>query len=102
LFNAMNNSLPQTLRVDGGLTNSNWTMQFLANILNCKVEVSKTSEATALGVAYLAGAECGLYGSFAEFSKQWKYSKKYQPSEGDSWRKEKYQIWQRTIETLIH
>ncbi|MGH1407025.1 MAG: glycerol kinase GlpK [Rhodomicrobiaceae bacterium] len=102
LFNAMNNSLPQTLRVDGGLTNSNWTMQFLANILNCNVEVSKTSEATALGVAYLAGAECGLYGNFVEFSKQWKHSKKYQPTEGDSWRKEKYQIWQKAIETLIH
>ncbi len=102
LFNAMNNSLPQTLRVDGGLTNSNWTMQFLANILNCNVEVSKTSEATALGVAYLAGAECGLYGNFEEFSKQWKYSKKYQSTEGDSWRKEKYQIWQKAIDTLIH
>lgn len=102
LFNAMNNSLPTTLRVDGGLTNSNWTMQFLANILNCNVEVSKTSEATALGVAYLAGAKCGLYGNFEEFSKQWKYSKKYQSTEGDSWRKEKYQIWQKAIDTLIH
>ncbi len=102
LFNAMNNSLPQTLRVDGGLTNSHWTMQFLANILNCNVEVSKTSEATALGVAYLAGAECGLYGNFVEFSEQWKHSKKYQPTEGDSWRKEKYQIWQKAIKTLIH
>jgi len=47
-------------------------MQFLANILNCNVEVSKTSEATALGVAYLAGAECGLYGNLDECSKQWK------------------------------
>lgn len=102
LFNAMNNSLPPTLRVDGGLTNSNWTMQFLANILNCNVEVSKTSEATALGVAYLGGAECGLYGNFDEFSEQWKYSKKYQSTEGDSWRKEKYKIWQKAIDTLIH
>ena len=112
LFNAMaqdrndveevSNATPATLRVDGGLTNSDWTMQFLANILNCKIEVSKTSEATALGVAYLAGAESGLYGSFDDFSKDWKYSKKYQPKQNESWRTEKNQIWKKAVRSLIN
>ena len=109
LFNAMkseereasNSSFtPTTLKVDGGLTNSNWTMQFLADILNCNVEVSKTSEATALGVAYLAGAESGLYGNWEEFSENWQCSKLFSPEKDENWRIEKFQIWQRAIHTL--
>ena len=109
LFNAMkseereasNSSFtPTTLKVDGGLTNSNWTMQFLADILNCNVEVSKTSEATALGVAYLAGAESGLYGNLEEFAENWQCSKQFSPEKDKNWRIEKYQIWQRAIHTF--
>ncbi len=102
LFNAMALSYSSfsSLKVDGGLTNSDWAMQFLANILNCKVEVSKTSEATALGVAYLAGAESGLYGNFDDFAENWHCSKQFTPKRDESWRREKYEIWQKAVQTL--
>ncbi len=93
-------SIPKTLKVDGGLTNSNWTMQFLADILDCTVEVSKTSEATALGVAYLAGHSVGLYEDFKNFSQKWQYSKQFKPLKGMDWRKEKLQVWKKAITTL--
>lgn len=93
-------SLPKTLKVDGGLTNSNWTMQFLADILDCTVEVSKTSEATALGVAYLAGHSVGLYEDLGSFSQKWQYSKQFKPLKDKGWRKEKFQIWKKAITTL--
>ena len=43
------------LRVDGGMTASNYTMQFLADILDAPVDRPEVLETTALGVAWLAG-----------------------------------------------
>ena len=43
------------LRVDGGMVASDWTMQFLADILGAPVDRPKILETTAVGAAYLAG-----------------------------------------------
>ena len=43
------------LRVDGGMTASDVTMQFLADILAAPVDRPAVMETTALGAAYLAG-----------------------------------------------
>ncbi len=48
------------LRVDGGMTASDWTMQNLADILDAPVDRPKVLETTALGAAYLAGLQAGL------------------------------------------
>ncbi|MFT8243231.1 glycerol kinase GlpK [Roseomonas sp. BN140053] len=48
------------LRVDGGMTASHWTMQFLADALGAPVDVPELGETTALGAAYLAGLQAGL------------------------------------------
>ena len=44
------------LRVDGGMTASDWTMQFLSDILGAPVDRPKVLETTALGAAWLAGS----------------------------------------------
>ncbi len=43
------------LRVDGGMTASDWAMQFLSDILGAPVDRPVVTETTALGAAYLAG-----------------------------------------------
>jgi hypothetical protein len=43
------------VRVDGGVVASDWTMQFLADILAAPVDRPTVLETTALGAAYLAG-----------------------------------------------
>ena len=48
-----------TLRVDGGMTASDWTMQFLADMVGVVVERPACLETTALGAAYLAGLDAG-------------------------------------------
>ena len=48
------------LRVDGGMVASNYTMQFLADILDAPVDRPAILETTALGAAYLAGLFKGL------------------------------------------
>lgn len=49
------------LRVDGGAANNSFLMQYQANILNKRVERPKNLDTTALGTAYLAGLESGLW-----------------------------------------
>ena len=44
------------LRVDGGMTASDWTMQRLADLLDAPVDRPMIQETTALGAAYLAGS----------------------------------------------
>ena len=42
------------VRVDGGMTENNWLMQFLADIINLPVDRPVVRETTALGAAMLA------------------------------------------------
>ena len=50
-------SADTVLRVDGGMTASDYTMQFLADILDAPVDRPVFMETTALGAAYLAGLQ---------------------------------------------
>jgi glycerol kinase len=67
------------VRVDGGMVASNWTMQFLADILDAPVDRPKVLETTALGAAYLAGLRAGLYPPPAEFARSWKLGRRFAP-----------------------
>ena len=49
------------VRVDGGMSASDWTMQFLADMLGADVDRPTMLETTARGAAYLAGSRAGLY-----------------------------------------
>ncbi|HXZ18209.1 MAG TPA: FGGY-family carbohydrate kinase, partial [Roseiarcus sp.] len=59
----------EVVRVDGGMAASDWTMQFLADALGVAVDRPADLESTALGAAFAAGWQAGLYpgpDSFAE------------------------------------
>lgn len=51
----------KSLNVDGGITKSNFLMQFQADLLQSEVVKSEISEMTALGAAFLAGISTGFY-----------------------------------------
>jgi len=59
------------LRVDGGMTASDWTMQFLADIIGAPVDRPKVLETTALGAAWLAGSRAGVYPDQQGFADSW-------------------------------
>jgi glycerol kinase len=59
------------LRVDGGMVVSDWTMQRLADILGAPVDRPTIGETTALGAAYLAGLQSGLYPEPGAFAAHW-------------------------------
>jgi glycerol kinase len=70
---------PTVLRVDGGMVVNNWVSQNLADIVRIPVDRPGVTETTALGVAYLAGLQTGIFGSLDEISAHWRLEKKFEP-----------------------
>jgi glycerol kinase len=86
-------AMPQSLRVDGGMTENGWFLQRLADTLAQRVEVAGSPETTALGAAYLAGQAVGFYGSQAELARAWMPGRVFEPHMGASERDQRYDGW---------
>ncbi|MFI8483098.1 glycerol kinase GlpK [Pseudomonas sp. NPDC078700] len=84
---------PSALRVDGGMVENNWLMQFLADILGVTVERPKVTETTALGVAYLAGLQAGVYPDLEAIAGHWHREQRFTPLMADSHRDALYTGW---------
>lgn len=67
------------IRVDGGMSASNFTMQFLSDITQAHVDRPEVLETTALGAAWLAGYQLGLYPEPMEFAKTWAVERSFHP-----------------------
>ena len=85
------------LRVDGGMTASDWAMQFLSDILGAPVDRPVVTETTALGAAYLAGLQAGLCPAPDEFQKSWALERRFTPAMDDRTRNAKYARWGRAV-----
>jgi glycerol kinase len=89
------------LRVDGGMTVSDWTMQRLADMLNAPVDRPRTLETTVLGAAYLAGWQAGLYGPPEVFAKRWKRQKRFTPAMDAAARDQSYAVWKDAVRRTL-
>ena len=67
------------LRVDGGMSASDWTMQVLADMLDMPVDRPHSLETTARGAAYLAGLDAGLYPEPDAFAAGWQAERRFTP-----------------------
>jgi glycerol kinase len=85
------------LRVDGGMVASNWTMQFLADILDAPVDRPKILETTALGAAYLAGLQTGIYPALEDFATTWKLDRRFTPKMANIERSRKLAGWRDAV-----
>jgi len=68
-----------TIRVDGGMARSDWTMQRLADISGCVVDRPEVTETTALGAAWLAGHQSGLLPGPGEAAPHWRLERRFMP-----------------------
>ena len=84
---------PTTLRVDGGMVANNWVVQFLSDILNVNVDRPAIIETTALGAAYLAGLQVGIYQSLEEIAELWHCQRHFVPQMDDGLRDQLYSGW---------
>ena len=89
------------LRVDGGMVASDWTMQFLADMLDAPVERPTVLETTALGAAWLAGQRAGVWPDSAGFAKLWKLERAFKPTLAAAERERKYAGWQRAVHAVL-
>jgi glycerol kinase len=89
------------LRVDGGMTASDWTMQFLADILGAPVDRPVVLETTALGAAYLAGLRAGLLPKPEGFAQTWKRQKRFMPKMDAETRALKQAGWAEAVKKLL-
>ena len=81
LLNAMKKDglKPSVIKVDGGMANNYWFIQFLTDILNIKALKPKVYETTSLGAAVMAGYYIGVYKSLSDITRNWKFDKKFVP-----------------------
>ncbi|MBM3605964.1 MAG: glycerol kinase, partial [Alphaproteobacteria bacterium] len=89
------------LRVDGGMSASDWAMQFLADILGAPVDRPKVLETTALGAAWLAGRTSGLYPDAQGFAKDWALDRSFAPAMEPDEREARYDAWRRAVQATM-
>lgn len=85
------------LRVDGGMVQSDYTMQFLADILDAPVDRPHMLETTVLGAAWLAGQAVGLWPGADEFSRSWAREHQFVPEMSTQLREEKLAGWRDAV-----
>ena len=92
---------PARLRVDGGMVANDWFVQCLADQLGMVVERTWYAESTALGAAYLAGLESGMYGSLEDLASQWQPDRVFEPGISEDLRESRYAGWQEAVKRVL-
>lgn len=86
------------LKADGGAAKNNFLLQFQADLLQMPVTRSSQLEATALGVAYLAGLSIGIWKSFEDIQKNWKPDELFLPKTN---RESEYKKWKEAVKRAL-
>ena len=89
------------LRVDGGMSASDWAMQFLSDIIGAPVDRPEVLETTALGAAWLAGMQAGVYPSMDEFAANWRLERRFEPTMDGATRAARTDAWARAVKATI-
>jgi glycerol kinase len=80
---------------------SDWTMQFLADILGAPVDRPVITETTALGAAGLAGRRAAIYPDKAGFATSWALERRFKPEMGAEQRDRRYGAWQDAVARVL-
>jgi glycerol kinase len=89
------------LRVDGGMTASDWAMQFLSDILGAPVDRPQVLETTAKGVAWLAGWRAGICPGPEDFGESWALDRRFEPAMAAADRDARYARWTAAVKATI-
>jgi len=103
LFEAMKHDglRPKLVKVDGGMVMNNWFSQFLSDVVDIKVSRPKVQETTALGAAFMAGLQIGVYKSLNDISKNWHLDKNFTPKIKSKKRNNLVQGWSEAIRKTL-
>jgi len=104
ILNAMQEDAGLTLaslKVDGGACANNILMQFQADILGTEVERPEVIESTAMGAAYLAGIQIGLWKK-SDIIRNRKIQRQFKPAMESSVREKLYKGWKKAVERTMN
>lgn len=87
----------QNLKVDGGACANNYLMQFQANILGTEVHRPKVIESTAMGAAFLAGIQVGIW-TQEDIDQTRPMDRIFKPTFDRVKRKQLYKNWKKAVE----
>ena len=88
---------PTTIRVDGGMARNDWVMGFLSDILGAEVERPEITETTALGAAFLAGLQAGIFNSVDDLTRCWRSDSVFTPRLSKAQRDVAYDGWKAAV-----
>ncbi|MBN8210020.1 glycerol kinase GlpK [Bacillus sp. NTK071] len=91
----------KTLRVDGGVVNNDFLMQFQSDMIGVPVERPTVSETTALGAAYLAGLATGYWKDREEIKQQWMINHTFDPKMEEEEKEELYNGWKKAVNATM-
>jgi glycerol kinase len=80
---------------------NNWFSQFLSDIVNVRVLRPKVQETTALGAAFMAGLQIGVYKSLKDISKNWHLDKKFSPKMKNKSRSTLIKGWEKAVKRAL-
>ena len=86
----------KALKVDGGATANDYLMQFQSDILNVRVDRPKMLEVTALGAAFLAGIQAGIWNK-KDISQIREIDTIFEPTITEYERTKKYTGWKNAV-----
>jgi glycerol kinase len=89
------------LRVDGGMADSDWTMQRLADLIGATVDRPLIRETTALGAAYLAGLRAGFFPEPNRFASHWRLERRFSPQMDAGTREKKLASWTSAVRRVL-
>lgn len=87
--------------VDGGMVANDWLCQFLSDILQVEIQRPTNMETTAIGAAYLAGLQLGLYSSLEDIASQKRIERTFSPSIKQDIRKQLLNRWQKAVDATL-
>jgi glycerol kinase len=91
----------RVLRVDGGMVASDWTMQFLSDLLGAPVDRPEVRETTALGAAYLAGLQAGLLPAPGPAVAHWRLERRFTPRMAREEADARYDAWKDAVKRVL-
>ncbi len=92
----------KNVKADGGASQNNFLLQFLADILDTAVERPEMLEATALGAAYFTGIASGLWKYPDDILKIHRVEREFKPAMSPDVREQLYAGWKRAVERSKH
>jgi glycerol kinase len=92
----------QVLMADGGASRNDLLMQFQADILDCSILRSTSSDVSARGAAYLAGLATGVWASEAEVAGLPRPQDRFEPQMPPATRRAHYNGWRDAVARTLY